>query len=434
MKISAIAKHSRRSLLFLLLLVLGTAVLAAPALAKTKITFLDDLSDSEAVEWLQLAKSRFEALHPDVEIEILAMKRDQLLEKIVIMQATDMLPDVVETSPEVGYEFMQKGFFQDLNPYMMKEANLSWDEYFTPALTAITVESGEHKGKRWLLPGTIWLTGAAFNLSLFAEAGLNAPVSHTSQWANQWTWDDFVEMGKKLVRVDATGKVTRWAAFVPRTWMRWPTWVHNAGGFMFDSYFEPKQSLLNSEPVRVAINYLYEIYQVYRFAYWSGNFVQGKLPISFNQGPNCTQLLANAGATFDFAYGPNPKLVRGGSEVQVVGWVMSATSRHPDIAWEWMKFLSTTMATEYVIQTGRPPAWQTVARRYSELVKTKSPWEHVWIDLISHPDSYQRAIYNQDIRNTMQQAVEAIFDGNQPVGPTLEQLHEVISNYLKENR
>jgi ABC-type glycerol-3-phosphate transport system substrate-binding protein len=431
MKIAAIKKCSFRSLL---LLVLCLSVIALPSAAKIKIAHLDDLSDAEAVEWLQLAKSRFEALHPDVEIEILAMKRNELLEKIVIFQATNLMPDVVEMAPEVGYEFMQKGFFQDLDPYMMKEANLSWQEYFTPALNAITVESGEHKGKRWLLPGTIWLTGAAFNLNLFAEAGIDAPVSHTSQWTNQWTWNDFLEIGKKLVKVDSTGKVTRWAAFVPRTWMRWPTWVHNAGGFMFDSYFEPKVSRLNSEPVRVAVNFLHEIYQVYRIAYWSGNFVQGKLPMSFNQGPNCTALINNAGATFDFAYGPNPKLVRGGSEVQIVGWSLSSASRHPDIAWQWMKFLSTTMATDYVVQTGRPPAWQPVARRYSELVKTKSVWEHVWIDLISHPDSYQRAIYNQDIRNTMQQAIEAIFDNKQPVGPTLEQLHEVVSNYLKENR
>ncbi|NLN18395.1 MAG: hypothetical protein GX162_03835 [Firmicutes bacterium] len=73
------------------------------------------------------------------------------------------------------------------------------------------------------------------------------------------------------------------------------------------------------------------------------------------------------------------------------------------------------------------PDRRTVAARYQYLVSYNSPWEHVWVQLIEHPDTYPRAIYEISIRDTLQKYMNIIFEGRQDVVSTLEQAHQVIS-------
>ena len=111
-----------------LVLVLCLALLwAAPGVAKTRIQHLHDTNNGVTwTHWTEEAKKRFEEQNPGVEIEVLAMGRTQLLERVVTLWAANLLPDVVELAPELGYEFMKQGLFQDLNPYMEKDPNLKW--------------------------------------------------------------------------------------------------------------------------------------------------------------------------------------------------------------------------------------------------------------------------------------------------------------------
>ena len=411
-----------------LVLVLCLALLwAAPGVAKTRIQHLHDTNNGVTwTHWTEEAKKRFEEQNPGVEIEVLAMGRTQLLERVVTLWAANLLPDVVEVAPEQVYEFMKQGLFQDLNPYMEKDPNLKWEEFFPLAVRAVT-EGGTSGGKRWLLPGSVWVIGAAFNVDLFNEAGVDLPLGD-----EQWTWSDFAATAKKLTVSAPDGQITRYGACIPRSWARWPVWVHNAGGFFLDSYFEPTRSQLLDPPVRTALQFLQDAYQTDRFASWNDAYNAGRTPITFEAGPSRTPLLVEAGATFEFAYGPYPRLVRGGSEIQILGWSLSARTENPDVSWRWMRFLATDMASDHIRFTGRPPAWRTVAARYQSLVKYHSPWEHVWVRLIEHPDTYPRAIYEVSIRDTLQRYINIIFEGRQDVDSTLEQAHQVISAMLQE--
>lgn len=107
-----------------------------------------------------------------------------------------------------------------------------------------------------MIPVSIWVNGPTFNDDHFAESALVPP----SQMEDQWTWDDFVEIGRKLVRYDSSGQVIRWA-YRPGDWK---VWVHNAGGWMFDRYVDPTQVTLHAQPVRTALRFLQEVYQTRR--------------------------------------------------------------------------------------------------------------------------------------------------------------------------
>lgn len=90
------------------------------------------------------------------------------------MWASNLLPDVVDMAPELGYEFMKNGMFADLNPYMAKERGLKWEQLFPAAVNGVTDGSGG--GKRWRLPGSIWEVGTGFNVDAFEAALMQVPT------------------------------------------------------------------------------------------------------------------------------------------------------------------------------------------------------------------------------------------------------------------
>src|SRR5690606_27980193 len=144
-----------------------------------------------------------------------------------------------------------------------------------------------------------------FNDDHFAESALVPP----SRMERQWTWDDFVEIGRKLVRYNSDGQVARWA-YRPGDWK---VWVHNAGGWIFDSYVDPSRATLTDERVREALRFLQDVYQTEGLVNPNTDIIRGDASVWIQTGPNVTRILQNAGATFNWSYGPNPKLVRGGA-------------------------------------------------------------------------------------------------------------------------
>jgi ABC-type glycerol-3-phosphate transport system substrate-binding protein len=195
-------------LLMLALINLGYATIAYAA--KTVVEYLHDPDNGETWrQWLRTAEAKFEAENPDIDVQIIILTdRNEMLTKIPVLFASGMLSDVVETGPSEGTVFVEQGIFQDLNPFMKAERDFSWDDIFPTLMPAITSEDG----KRCFLPISVWVIGGVFNLDYFAESGVVAPT----QLGRPWTWDDFRQMSRKLVRDDANGNPIRYAAEVAR--------------------------------------------------------------------------------------------------------------------------------------------------------------------------------------------------------------------------
>jgi ABC-type glycerol-3-phosphate transport system substrate-binding protein len=189
-------------------------------------------------------------------------------------------------------------------------------------------------------------------------------------------------------------------------------WVHNAGGFLFDKYINPTESRLNTEPVRVALQFLQDIFQVDQIAHWSGDrasFSQGKSAITLNAGPSHTQNYLRAG--------------RAGSEIATSALLLNSNSKNPEAAWRWMKYLATTSAPDHIAITGRPPAYRKAALQYEKYLANASPWEHAWINMIASSDSYHRPVYPKDIRQALQVHVDRIVEGKGAVETELAAAH-----------
>src|SRR5690606_4987727 len=121
-----------------LMLVLASAW---PGLAQqVVINHMHDTSHAWA-EGLIESRDLFQAENPDGWIEILYLSRETQLEQITLLMGTGQLPDVAETFAAAHYDFARRGAFADLNPYVARDPDLSWDLFFPNAVEAGTVLS-----------------------------------------------------------------------------------------------------------------------------------------------------------------------------------------------------------------------------------------------------------------------------------------------------
>ncbi|MEE4253072.1 MAG: ABC transporter substrate-binding protein [Desulfuromusa sp.] len=90
-----------------------------------------------------------------------------------------------------------------------------WLNSFYPALMA----NSRTGGKTWSIPFQRSTIVMYYNKDAFRKAGLD-PDSPPA------TWDELVEMGKKLTTKDSSGKVTQWGLEIPST--GYPYWMFGA--------------------------------------------------------------------------------------------------------------------------------------------------------------------------------------------------------------
>ncbi|MDD2629406.1 MAG: extracellular solute-binding protein [Limnochordia bacterium] len=395
--------------------------------AKVKIRHAHDVyHQQDWTNWLRAAKQKFEAQNPDIEVEILVQGRNEQLEKLILLYGTDEGPDVIETFPSQHYNLALAGMFADLDSYMDNDQMLSWDEFFPVSVDAATIIHGERAGERWMLPLSLWIIGAAFNDTHFDESGVLVP----SQYNYTWTWDDFADIAKKMIKVDASGNVTRYGC----TFSSWQTWVHNAGGFMYYPYTNPTEITMNTEPVRKALDFLQNVHGVEKtvghFPY-PENFTRQEASVFLHAGPSITPILRRSNVNWEWSYGPNPKLERAGSENLTIGVAMSSASTKQDAAWRWMKFLATEAASDHIMITGRPTAWQPGVEDYQAYFPQASAWEYVWIELLASPDSYNRPVVNSDIARVINDHVWAVIRGEEATEVGMAKAQEQATGILK---
>ena len=85
-------------------------------------------------------------------------------------------------------------------------ADKAWFKEFYPAFMA----NGQIDGKTWSIPFQRSTIVLYWNKDAFKEAGLDPEKAPA-------TWDEMTEMGKKLIKKDASGNTTRWGVEIPTT-------------------------------------------------------------------------------------------------------------------------------------------------------------------------------------------------------------------------
>ena len=176
----------------------------------------------------------FKKKHPKIQVELQRIPFNEYTTKLLTQIAGGLAPDVIFVEVNNFVDMYLRDALEPLNPYIQADG-VNMDAYYPQVKDRFTVD-----GQTYVIPRDTTPIGVIFyNKKAFDEA-------HVAYPTDDWTWDDFVAIGKKVKKVDASGKVTRWA-FVDE-WPIWDAWVYGAGGTFADDVKHPKKWTLATDP------------------------------------------------------------------------------------------------------------------------------------------------------------------------------------------
>jgi multiple sugar transport system substrate-binding protein len=208
-------------------------------------------------------------------------------------------------------------------------ADLKREEYF-PSTWESRVGAGGEIGAITLAASPMVLF---YNVDHLKEAGLTP----ATDWASPWSFEQFDQALRRLVRTDTSGKVTRYA-YAEDTWFMQPLMVNN-GAEPYDE--DETECTLLKTPAAEEI-----------LAWLQGLFVRGGLAMPYSE--NHTQLFNTGRLSIDVRHTSFAAAIKGvdydvmplfrgklknGTECSERCWTIPAAEPHRDEAWQLGRYL-----------------------------------------------------------------------------------------------
>lgn len=373
--------------------------------------------------------AEFMEQHPNVKIEIMINGADYL-DKVRVMTAAGSPPDITDLNSGNGYLSLE-GLFLDLAPYLAREDASVRANILDNALELYTTE-----GVVWGMPNSLFMTVSWYNKDLLDIAGLAYP-SELSM--NEWNWDTLRTYARKLtVDRDGDGVNEQWG--LDRQSAAWLQFVASNGGYLYERRDDPTTSLWNSEAVLQAVDFNRQLMQDDRVATvaWDANthFWTGRSGMAVVDGPGRLASLMNVNFDWDIAMQPaGPNGCNCGT-VSADGFQINAYSENPDMAWEYLRFLTLRAESihSFVKHTGRFPALVGVHEAYPTVNPNAPDNWRAFVDTAAHPGAYLAPVVPAADRITPIQNtyLDQIWQGRIAARVGLQQIHEQVQMILNE--
>ena len=373
-------------------LVAGAAVAAcAPATTTTGLRSSGPIQlvyQDWRTEWFpglaQRMLEKFHASHPNIRV-FYTPDPDQLDERMMADFQAGTAPDVVSGCCDFFPVWAEKGYMLDLKPYVNadidKDVIGDWD---AAQYRALSTRSGVQFG----LPKYHGALALFYNKDLFDAKGIPYPD-------DSWTHDDYLAAMTQLIRDrDLNGRIDRWGSMVDIAWDRIQMHINGWGGHIVDPN-DPTRSLMGQPEAMAAMSWI-------RDRMWGDHtmasfldvqnletrhaFIQERIAMVEDGSWSLKDILENAPfrvGVATFPAGPARKVTLATTD----GFGIYAGTKHPDAAWELMKFLISqdygrAMAEEQFLQ----PARASLVDEWVRLVRQEYPDKTRDMDLAAFAD------------------------------------------------
>ena len=302
----------------------------------------------------------FENENPNIRVELAPVLYAEKETKYISEIQTGAGPDLMHLHGFSIRSFIEKGFLYDITPFVQQEDTTSWGDDFIETWYPQTVELMVYQDKYYGLPSDFMSMVLFYNKKLFIEAGLdpNRPPK---------TWDEFLTAAKILTRDrNNDGQVDTWGfgtvgSVDPGFELRFTPILFSHGAEYLTS--DNKCSALNSSEAKEAFRFFINLVSEYK--------VVSPDVTSMNPG-NVRQQMADghvamiigSGWTVPILSDLNPRLdpsetlgavsipIKIGRDVQepttawISAWVINKNTKHPQEAWQLLKFMTSKAADE----------------------------------------------------------------------------------------
>lgn len=367
------------------------------------------------------AVKEFEKNNPNIKVNLQHIPTDYDT-KLATMVAGNTAPDVALMFKTTALSWADEGKIKNISPFLGKDTEIKEDTYIDGSFI--------HTNKDNIIGITPCqeVFGLYYNIDAFKDAGVELPPTKA---ANAWTWDQFVEVCKKLT-IDQNGKNASQEGFDPENIQQyginmpsayWQTFLNlNDVKYVSD---DGMKSNLTNPTVTDTVQKLADLCVKYHVAPSPAQSKTLPAPavalqskkIAMDWDGQWVQLdLANAKVNYDVGVLPKMK----NNKTTLFGEVMCMfdSTKHPEEAWKFLKWMSSGEGTKDLITSG---LWlPTVKSWYTDEAKIKE-----WVVKPGHPDGFKDAILAQALNNSIPDCNYYIKNSvkiGSIIGPALDQV------------
>ena len=284
-----------------------------------------------------------------------------------------------------------------------------WLESFYPAF----MQNSQTGGKTYGIPFQRSTPVLYWNKEAFAEAGLDPETPPT-------TWEETIEMGKKLVKKDDAGNVTRWGVRIPSS--GFPYWLFQGLTTQNDVILansDGNETNFDDPKVVEALEYLVALSTEHGvmapgIVEWGATpkaFFEGQTAMMWTSTGNLTNVRDNA--PFDFGVGLLPAKERFGAPTGGGNFYIfrESTDEQKVAAFDFVKWITAPgQAAKWSIATGyvapSPAAWETVemqeyAADFPPALVARDQLEYAVAELSTYENQRVTGIFNDALASAI---------------------------------
>jgi multiple sugar transport system substrate-binding protein len=388
----------------------ATNATTAPA-SGDQVTLTYGMWDQNQQPAMQKTIDEFQKLHPNIKVEIQLTPWANYWDKLKTAAAGGEINDVLWMNGPYFPFYASKGLLLDLQPYMDKD-KFPIDQYPNTILGLYKYKDHYYAGPRDF--DTIALF---YNKDLFDAAGVKYPD-------DSWDWNTMRDAAKKLTKAPDQWGMVVWNSGQEQ----YMNFLYGNGGAILS---DDKTKCLLDQPQSIqAFQFLVDLIykdKISQLPQAMGDdptvfFQQGKAAMittgSWTVGPYSKDL------KFKWSIAPLPKSPNTGNRVSVIhglGNVISAKTKHPDQAWEFVKYMAIQPGQQILADTGTQiPTLAGLAKNWQDAHKDEPT--QIFLDATKYSKEYPASVSFAEWNDVLNKGLTQIYNNQTPVEQGLKDI------------
>ena len=318
---------------------LGTAFLPGLASAQDKkitvVTWNIGYFDEGFQQWVD----EFKKIHPDFEVERIDMKGTEIPTWYQTQVVAGTPPDIVDVQGGLWLQYASQGGLTDLTPLLERD-----QESYTKDLSPEVLNNWVYQGKNYGVPLYVSKTLLFLNRNMMKAAGITKDPE---------SFDEMMADAEKMTGGENSGFMT-----LNFDWLYWPLFAMNDVQFVNEDL---TKAAFNTPEAVALVERLADLTSkgVINKISWTGRWVEpngafaaGNVGMLHAHAPAFLWFKSKADWVNDESVGAI-NLPGGWSTPNSHSLVMSAGSKHPEEAWDFMKIATSGDGTTLVSRGNR---------------------------------------------------------------------------------